>query len=195
MWFFLALFGAGVAYILTDENKPGQSLGCLGTPQTELCRQLAAKWGPKFGCPTEVLMVVGKIESGYRPKCFCGNARAMSRGGAYGMFQQTWATAKGHAAALMDSSDSDVVATMKKWTGSNPFCLFDPDLNAMFACRQLGTLSKRYKGNFEQTIGAYHQGAGKIDQMLKDGKAIPAELPPKGKEYVEKAIAVRSQVA
>jgi soluble lytic murein transglycosylase-like protein len=197
-WLKWLVYG-GLGYLayraLFAKRLPGSALnfGCKGPPQKELAQQLAEKWGKKFGVAPEVMMVIGRIESGYRPRCVTTDVRALKRGGAWGMWQQTFATAKGHAAALKSSDDAEVQATLRKWTG-RPAALFDPELNAMFAAKQLGTLSRRYGGNFNQIVGAYHQGAGKIDQMIRDKKKIPEELPPHGKVYVSRALKVRAQI-
>jgi len=105
------------------------------------------------------------------------------------MWQQTRNTAAGHAAALASSADPDVQATLRKWTGVGPD-LFDTDLCGMFAARQLGQLTAEFGDDIARVAGGYHQGAGKIRSMIAAGEAIPADLPPHGKTYVTRALAV-----
>lgn len=164
------------------------SLGCKGKKDEPLCLKLAQKWGPVFGCPVKTLMTIARIESAYRPNCVNVNLRAMALGGAWGFCQMTFTTAKGHAAALAKSTNKDVLATLARaWKGT-PTSLLDPDLNVMFACRQLGNATKEFGDDIKLVAGAYHQGAGKIRSMIKAGKSIPAELPPFGKIYVASAL-------
>jgi hypothetical protein len=167
--------------------------GCKAPSDPATALAVAQKWGPVFGCSINTLLVVGSIESGYRADCSELSPRAMTLGGAFGMFQQTRNTAAGHARALASSPDPDVQATLRKWTGRGPD-LFDPDLCGMFAARQLGQAQAEFGDNLALVAGAYHQGAGKIRTMLAAGRAIPAELPPHGKTYVTRALATAAQI-
>src|SRR5215831_14013703 len=192
-WIALAaLVGAGVYLSVTSEGGP-EHLGCKGPIDRALALQLAHKWGPMFGCPELTLMTIGKIESGWRATCVNLNARATLRGGAWGMFQQTWLTAQGHAKALKTDTRPEVQATLRKWSGE-PTALLDADLNCMFAARQLGLLTKHFGDDLKLVAGAYHQGQGKIDQVLAEGKNVPDDLPPKGKIYVSRALAAHEEL-
>lgn len=169
------------------------SSGCKGSPDPDLAQAVADKWGQRFGCPTKTLMVIAAIESGYRPACAELSPRAMSRGGAFGMWQQTANTAAGHARALASSPDPDVQATLRKWTGIGTD-LFDADLCGLFAARQLGQATAEFGDDIARVAGAYHQGAGKIRQMIAASRAIPDELPPHGKTYVTRALQVAEKI-
>jgi hypothetical protein len=172
---------------------PELKAGCRGAANPALARQIAEKWVPVFGGTVEIMMVVARIESGYRAVCANYDVSALTRGGAAGMWQQTKATAIGHAAALANSSNPTIAATMQSWDGSLQ-CLTNPDLCGMFAAKQLAELGRMFPGNFAAIIGGYHQGAGKIRVVLASGGTLPDSLPPKGKAYVQKALAVRSTV-
>jgi len=157
-----------------------------GSQQKGLVVALASKWGPIFGAPLGTIVTISYIESRWRPGSKNTNERAMLRGGAWGLMQQTLDTAKGHAKALASHSNALVKETLKKWDGTGPG-LLNPDVNVMFGAYQLGKLTSEFK-EFGLVAGAYHQGAAKIRSMLKERKSIPAELPPFGKQYVTEAL-------
>jgi len=186
---FLGLVGWAVAEGLEYAPKPTAYLkgGCKGAADPDLALAVASKWGPVFGCPIKTMLVIGAIESGYRPACSNITPQGMALGGAWGMFQQMRNTAAGHARALASSPNPDVQATLRKWTGQGPD-LFDADLCGMFAARQLGQAHAQFGDDIAKVAGAYHQGAGKIRSMVAAGRAIPAELPPHGKTYVTRAL-------
>lgn len=163
-----------------------------GRQQYALLLTLANKWGPIFGAPASTIMTISKIESDWRPNLKNTNERAMVRGGAWGAMQQTLETAKGHATALKNHSNSLVRATLARWDGTGPG-LLNPDINVMFGAYQLGKLTKEFK-EFGLVAAAYHQGAAKVRSMLAAKKPIPAELPPFGKQYVTKALTTHKEL-
>lgn len=200
MWPVLGILGlGGFAILLTyqalDVAHPTADLkpGCRGPSNPMYARIIAEKWAGLFKCPVETMMVIAKIESGFRPECANFNMRALSRGGAFGMWQQTLKTAKGHAAQLASHPSADVQATLRKWTGDGR-CLIDADLCGLFAAKHLGELTAMFKGDLAAVAGAYHQGAGKVRQVLAQGGTLPASLPPKGKYYVTRALAAKGTV-
>jgi hypothetical protein len=144
---FLGLVGWALADGIDFAPHPTAALkgggGCVGASDPSTALDVANKWGPPFGCPVRTLLVIASIESGYRAQCSELSPRAMARGGAFGMWQQTRNTAAGHARALASSPDPDVQATLRKWTGRGPD-LFDPDLCGMFAARQLGQATAEF---------------------------------------------------
>lgn len=192
---FLGLVGYAVADGLDFPPRPTAFLKgrCKSAPDAATALAVANKWGPEFGCPVNTMMVIGAIESGYRPGCSEVSPRAMSRGGAYGMWQQTLNTARGHGRELAGYPDPDVQATLRKWHGVGSD-LYDPDLCGLFAARQLGQLTREFGNNIALVAGGYHQGAGKIRSMLAAGKAIPSELPPHGKTYVTRALETAQKI-
>lgn len=186
---FLGLVGWAVADGLDFAPRPTAFLkgGCKTAADPDTALAVASKWGPVFGCPVNTLMVIGAIESGYRSACSELSPRAMARGGAFGMWQQTANTAAGHARALASSADPDVQATLRKWTGVGTD-LYDPDLCGMFAARQLGAATAEFGDDIARVAGAYHQGTGKIRSVLAAGQKLPDDLPPHGKTYVTRAL-------
>lgn len=195
---FLGMVGIGgfllvLLFQTIDTTHPTADLklGCRGAAQPDLARSIANKWGPVFGAPIDILLVIARIESGFRADCANYTLRALSRGGAVGMWQQTLATARGHATDLASSTNPLIVQTLAKWTGERS-CLSDPDLCGMFAAKQLGELSRMFGGDLAAVAGAYHQGAGKIRAVLAAGGKLPDALPPLGKAYVTKALAVKA---
>jgi hypothetical protein len=192
---FLGLVGWAVADGIDFAPRPTAYLkgGCKSAADPDGALAVASKWGPHFGCPVKTLMIIGAIESGYRSGCSELSPRAMARGGAFGMWQQTANTAAGHARALASSPDADVQATLRKWTGIGTD-LFDPDLCGMFAARQLGQATAEFGDDIAKVAGAYHQGSGKIRAMIAAAKAIPDELPPHGKTYVTRALETAAQI-
>lgn len=198
----LGLLGYALADALTFREKPTIQLrggtggtGCRSGPQPELAQAVAEKWGPQFGCPVRTMMIIGAIESGYRTGCAELSPRAMALGGAFGMWQQTLVTAIGNARALASSRDPDVQATLRKWTGYGPD-LYDADLCGLFAAYQLGRATQEFGDDLASVAGAYHQGAGKIRDMIRAGRAIvPENFPPNGKIYVTRALQAAGKVA
>lgn len=161
--------------------------GCRTKADPATALAVSNKWAPEFGCSVDTMMIVGAIESGYRQGCAEVSPRAMARGGAFGMWQQTLNTARGHGRELASYPDPDVQATLRKWHGVGSD-LYDPDLCGMFAARQLGQLTREFGDDLALVAAGYHQGAGKVRSMLAAGRAIPAELPPHGKTYVTRAL-------
>jgi hypothetical protein len=192
---FLGLVGWAVADGFDYAPRPTAYLkgGCNTAADPDGALAIATKWGPHFGCPVKTLMIIGAIESGYRAGCAELSPRAMARGGAFGMWQQTANTAAGHARALASSPDADVQATLRKWTGIGTD-LYDPDLCGMFAARQLGQATAEFGDDIAKVAGAYHQGTGKIRKMVAAAQAIPAELPPHGKTYVTRALEMAAKI-
>jgi hypothetical protein len=192
---FLGLVGYALADGFDFTPRPTAYLkgGCKTAPDASTALAVANKWGPVFGCPVQTLMIIGAIESGYRQGCSEVSPRAMARGGAFGMWQQTLNTARGHARELAGYPDPDVQTTLRKWRGIGSD-LYDPDLCGMFAARQLGQLTAEFGDDIALVAGGYHQGAGKIRSMLAAGRAIPAELPPHGKTYVTRALETAQKI-
>lgn len=192
LWGSLGTIGIVFLWDQIAESQLPESR-CSGPREPDLTRQLAVKWGSVFGAPVSVLMVLARIESGWRPNCVNVTPRAILRGGAWGLVQQTLNTAIGHVAALKKSAHPTVIATLKKWNGTGK-CLLDPDLNMMLAARQVGALAGEFGDSISLIAAGYHQGASKVRQMLRDGKAIPEQLPPNGKIYVTSALKYDAEI-
>jgi hypothetical protein len=152
-------------------------------------RELCARWGAVWGVPAVVLEVVGIIESSMHPKLIENeDPRAVGRGGAWGLFQMTLATADG----LMQHPALKARPEARKWDGTGA-SLLDPELNAMLASYYLAALWRQF-GTFLPTVTAYQQGPKTVAHVLANGGNLVADLPPKGREYAARAIAVLAEL-
>ena len=153
------------------------------------------QWGPLFGVPTSWIMAIAKIESGYKPDTVNWSIRSIPLGGAWGPLQMTKNTANDWAKRLSNNADPYVREVAGRWRGEGQQLVDDLDLAVLFSTAFIGSLKREF-GTFALTAAAYHQGAGKIRSMLKEGISpadIPMRLPPKGKEYVQLALAAGSE--
>jgi soluble lytic murein transglycosylase-like protein len=107
----------------------------------------------QYGLPPGLLSAVTQVESG-------GNAGAMSKAGAAGLFQFMPATAREY--------------------GINPL---DPAQAAGAAAKKLGGLVKRYHGNIGLALAAYNWGEGNLER-----KGL-ANAPPETQNYAPKVMA------
>jgi soluble lytic murein transglycosylase-like protein len=186
-----ALVGGGAYLVATKKVIPVG--GSKGTSQEVLLRQLAAKWAAVFGVPLDLVLSIIYLESGWKPQSVNTSDRAQVLGGAWGAMQVTKSTADGVVARLRKHPSPDVAVTLRRWTGKGAD-MYDPDLGVMLGTAYLGQLWQEF-GDFILAAAAYHQGPGKIRTMRRLGQAIPAELPPYGKQYVVLATAARAKVA
>ena len=148
---------------------------------------LAEKWGPVFNIPPAFILAIAKTESDYRPGARNTSPSALQRGGAWGAMQVTLNTALDNAPRLAKLGNQAVAATLSAWDHTGPGLLV-PDVGVLFGSYQLGKLTGEFH-DFPLVAAGYHQGAQKVRDMVKAGRAIPDELPPKGKAYVTKAVA------
>lgn len=181
----LALLG-GAAAALAGGGATQIRRVLSGPRQQGLALALAQKWGPIFGAPVPLIMTICDIESSFRPGVSNTNDRAMKLGGAWGLMAMTLSTAKSVAARLRSHANPMVVATLAKWDGTGPG-LLNPDVNVMFGAHELGRDFAEFRSPY-LAAGAYHQGRGKIRELLKANKPIPASLPPFGRQYVTSAL-------
>lgn len=188
MW---ALWAGGV--LLGLLALPQALSGCRGPRRAQLIRQLAAKWGPVFGVPSFVIVSIASVESDFRPTCVNRSKRASSRGGAWGATGLTLTTAEGIADRLASHSSPEIRRIAQGWDRRGEG-LLDPTRAVVFAASYLGALWREF-GNFRDVAAAYHQGAGKVREVLSRGGVIPDDLPPIGREYVARALAAREEVA
>jgi soluble lytic murein transglycosylase-like protein len=151
---------------------------------------LIAPWALIWQVPALLVLIVGAIESRFHPLDVNDtDPRAVKRGGAWGMFQITLATARD---LLSRVSDFHQYAASRRWDGSGP-SLLDPGLNTMLASWYLASLWHEF-GDYPEALAAYHQGPQKVRDMLAAGRAIPDQLPPKGRAYVLEALAAKRQL-
>lgn len=183
----LGLLGAAIAAGVAALAAGGGAARILAGPKQQgLALALAQKWGPVFGAPVPLIMTIMDIESSFRPGVKNTNARAMKLGGAWGLMAMTLSTAKSIAAQLRGHANPLVVSTLSRWDGTGPG-LLNPDINVMMGAHELGRDYAEFRDPY-LTAGAYHQGRGKIRELVKAGKPIPASLPPFGRQYVTDAI-------
>jgi soluble lytic murein transglycosylase-like protein len=149
-------------------------------------RELAARWGAAWGVPARLLEVVALLESSGRPGMLDNtDPRAVERGGAWGLFGMTLATAR----SLFDWHRAAFAAfpAAAKWDGTG-LSLLDPELNAMLAGFYLAEQWHRFRGSFVATVAAYQQGPETVAKVLARGGNLATDLPPHGREYVQRAI-------
>lgn len=182
----LTLGTAGVAVARTHQNPPARRARL---------QALANVWGPRFGVAPATMMAIGKIESGWMPDTVNYEPRVILLGGAWGPWQMTRRTGSGMAKLAARHKDPAVRAVAARWKGDGRALLTDLELAAMLTAAFLGDLARQFGHDFKLVAAAYHQGAGKIRQMLRDKLPIPERLPPNGKLYVTRAIAARRAVA
>lgn len=183
---FLWIVAALGTYLAWDQLAPREIVIERGPQSEALVLSLANKWGPVFGCPVSTIMTICAIESSFHPGTVNLSTRALAVGGAWGLMQTTLDTCKSHVASLKSHPSSEVQRVLRLWDGTGESVARNPELSVMFGAYQLGKLTKEFK-TLPLVAAGYHQGAGKVRTMLAANQPIPAELPPKGKEYVAMA--------
>lgn len=178
-WSYVALGFLGLTIL-------GTQYGVFVTMiDTVLAGQLADKWGKVFGVPSGWIVAIATVESNCDPgRVNLKSPGDVARGGAWGMLQQTLATAQDNIRQIRASdfaSNPEVVANLAKWTGKGQD-LLDADLGVMLGAFQLARLQTRF-GNFSEVAGAYNRGAGGMSTFLVHGGN------PMALNYVQKAVA------
>jgi Transglycosylase SLT domain len=178
----LALVGAAV----------GRAVGDDGPPMAwQAYRELCTHWASVWGLPALVLMAVGIVESSMRPGMSnTTDPRAVARGGSWGLFGMTQATA---ADLLNRHAPLQTQPAARAWNGSGA-SLHDPQLSAMLASFYLATLWHRF-GKVLPTVAAYQQGPGPVATVLARGGNVATDLPPHGRQYVAHAQKVLSELS
>lgn len=103
----------------------------------------------------------------------------MVRGGAWGLFQVTLATAKDLFTRFPQ------LRTLRAWDGTGRG-LLDPELNTMLASFYLGQIWKEF-GSFVPAIAAYHQGPATVRKIIAAGGDVATKIGPKGRAYLATA--------
>jgi len=142
--------------------------------------------------PASVCLTLMEIESSFRPDAIA------IRTGARGLLQVLPLTAADMVAKvrrrLMSAPPPAAAAnpadTLKLWDAQHPECLFNPALGSLLGIAYLDHLAERFGPRIELLAAAYHNGPGFLHSALKAGKQIPADLPPLGKAYVERALSI-----
>lgn len=154
-------------------------------------RDLCARWARFWGFPATILEVVGIIESQRHPGMIENtDPRARSRGGSWGLFGMTLQTAQENFAKYPELRATPV---SNRWNGTVA-SLFDPELAAMLAGHYLSTMWHLF-GAPLPAVAAYQQGDGKVAHVLARGGNLLTDLPPHGREYVERAIRAFQELA
>jgi hypothetical protein len=135
-------------------------------------------------------LTIMEIESGF-------HADAHSQADAWGLMQVLVPTAAdmvARAQILLDAGrvplddQAQFRFTLSLWNPtSNGSCLADPALGSLCGVAYLDHLAVVFGPNLDKLAAAYHNGPGFLKKFLAEGKSIPADMPPKGKAYVEKA--------
>lgn len=147
-------------------------------------RALCEHWAAVWGLPAVVLLVVGEIESSRRPGMSNTRGdRAQKRGGSWGLFGMTTATA---ADLLAKHEALRTQPAAAAWTGRGD-SLHDPQLAAMLASFYLATLWHMFQGAVLPTVAAYQQGPKTVAHVLATGGNLATDLPHYGREYVANA--------
>lgn len=89
----------------------------------------------------------------------------------------------------------EMLAAVQKWDPHQPACMLDPQLGSLLGVAYLDHLGKMFGTAIENLAAAYHNGPGFLRKFLRDGHETPRDLPPKGKAYTLKAIAMQSRYA
>jgi soluble lytic murein transglycosylase-like protein len=173
-------------------------------------RALVARWRQILPlAPASVCLTLMEIESSFRPGAHAiPSAEALARGvhpaGAWGLLQLLQPTAADMArrvSRILRDSDPDmppipattardVAAALDLWDPAQPACLANPSLGSLLGVAYLDTLAERFGPRVDRLAAAYHNGPGFLRDFLADGKALPDDMPPKGKAYVERALAL-----
>lgn len=185
----LVLFALG-ALVAPGTARAASTGGAGGRMPWPAFSALTAQWAKIWGVPELIVWVIGTLESGINPTRVNKSPAALSKGGAWGLFQITGDTARdlmGRVAAFRKFPVS------KAWNASNPSSLLDPSLNTMLATYYLSRLWKEF-GEFLPTVAAYQQGPKGVRRLVARGADLTTALPPKGRAYVAKALAVRREL-
>jgi hypothetical protein len=180
-----ALFGlVGLALLGAVVGGSARDAGADGPPMDwRAYRALCEHWASVWGLPASILMVVGMIESSMRPGMTENtDPRAVGRGGSWGLFGMTRATA---ADLLAKHAPLATQPAAKAWNGTGE-SLHDPQLAAMLAGFYLATLWHKFS-NVSATVAAYQQGPGPVASVLARGGNLSTDLPPHGREYLQHA--------
>ena len=84
----------------------------------------------------------------------------------------------------------EVIEAMDLWDPAQPACLTNPALGSLLGVAYLDHLADRFGPRVDTLAAAYHNGPGFLRDFIADGKTLPADLPPKGRAYVERAVAL-----
>lgn len=156
-------------------------------------RAYVAMWRQWFRlAPASVCLTLMEIESSFRPDAIA------IRTGARGLLQVLPTTAADMVgkvrrrllSAAPPGAAANPAETLKLWDQQHPECLYNPALGSLLGIVYLDHLAERFGPRLELLAAAYHNGPGFLRAAMEAGKQIPADLPPLGKAYVERALSI-----
>lgn len=180
----------------------------MKTITVERARELVKLWTGYFrAIPPSVCLTLMEVESSFRPEAHAvPPPEAIERGadprGAFGLLQVLPDTAAdvvrsiqaaiaGDVARKADGEaplvPQDVIDCLTVWDREHPECLLREDLGSLIGVAYLDHIAKRFGSGLEKIAGAYHNGPAFMQRFLEQGKAIPDDMPPKGKAYIIRA--------
>lgn len=163
-------------------------------------RDLVARWCAIFPrVPPSMALALMEVESTFRPNAHAKPAKAtdpkdVANSGAWGLLQVLQPTAVDMVRKLRrmhrdgEGLPPDVLKVLDRFEASRPVCLLDAELGSLVGVAYLDRLVEVFGAGLTKVAIAYHNGAGFLRSFLEDGQHIPDDLPPKGKEYLARAL-------
>lgn len=148
---------------------------------------LVAAWAWRAKIPPVLLWSIAPIESGRDPnRVNLKSPGDAKRGGAWGLFGVTLATALG---LWKRYPKLRTFAASKRFDGTGT-SLLDPGVNTMFAAAYLAELWREF-GRFVPTVAAYNAGAAPVRAAIRRGGEI-SDYPTKSQQYIAEALQAQS---
>ena len=150
--------------------------------------------------PPSMALALMEIESSFRPDAHAKPAKAttaadVANSGAWGLLQVLQPTAVDMVRKLRrlnvereEGLPPEVMKVVDRWDPARPACLLDAELGALVGVAYLDRLVEVFGAGLAKVAIAYHNGAGFLRGFLEEGQHIPGDLPPKGKEYLARAL-------
>lgn len=182
-----AIAAAALLLLLLAGGRKSVSRGTGGgsRPVPDLARALAAKWGAAFKVPPAWVLATMDHESGFRPDLKNLTGGDLSRGGAWGLMQVTYETARDEAGKMDKDAPAAARAVLAKWDRRLPQGLLDPEVNAAIGTSHLARLSRDFGGDWRKVAAAYNHGSAGVKRALARGGL--EELPEQVRRYVATA--------
>lgn len=149
---------------------------------------LAKPFAEKLNVPIPLILSIVKIESDFNPAAVNQSPRAMARGGAWGLMQVTFTTAKDYAERFPEL----VREYAPGFNTNDPNSLLDAKTNIGLASIYLHRAMNQFNGDVLKAGVSYHQGKGNIDKAVKlatnndEPNEWPRFLNPLGQSYYAK---------
>lgn len=158
--------------------------------------------------PASVCLTLMEIESSFRADAHAlpdaatvarGIASGVPASGAWGLLQLLQPTASDMVVRVrrrlkIGPPLADGVAspgdTLALWDREHPECLTNPALGSLLGVAYLDQIAQKFGPRIDNIATAYHNGPGFLREARAAGTKIPDGLPPKGKAYVIRALAL-----